>query len=183
MCALGVRWVPSVHLQATPKAAWAICGRKSAAEKFPRTMTPPTTDGVSPLHQIVGNISKRRRITRESHAVRLSPPKSRNWIRRATPALFAPVSRCVRFCREQREQTPVRAVRADLGWFSKACEGRKEKQDKEQASSVTPCSVTSARSAGSYGGFRGVPKWGQNRRGDTTSAVVTPRELTLARKK
>ena len=35
------------------------------------------------------------------------------------------------------------------------------KQDKQQASSVTPCSVTSARSAGSCGGFRGVPKWGQ----------------------
>ena len=29
-------------------------------------MTPPTTDGVSPLHQIVGNISTRRRITRKS---------------------------------------------------------------------------------------------------------------------
>ena len=43
-------------------------------------------------------------------------------------ALFHSVSRCVWFCREQREQTPVRAVRADLGWFSKACEGRKEKQ-------------------------------------------------------
>ena len=28
------------------------------------------------------------------------------------------------------------------------------KRDKEQASSATPCSVTSARSAGSYGGFR-----------------------------
>ena len=36
------------------------------------------------------------------------------------------------------------------------------KQDKEQASSVTPRSVTSARSAGSCGGFRGVPKWGQD---------------------
>ena len=51
------------------------------------------------------------------------------------------------------------------------------KQDKEQASSATPCSVTSARSAGSYGGFRGVPKWGQNRKGDITSAVVTPESL------
>ena len=40
----------------------------------------------------------------------------------------------MRFCREQREQTPVRAVRADLGWFSKACEGRKEKQEKEKGS-------------------------------------------------
>ena len=51
------------------------------------------------------------------------------------------------------------------------------KQDKQQASSVTPCSVTSARSAGSYGSFRGVPKWGQNRRCDITSAVVIPESL------
>ena len=64
-----------------------------------------------------------------------------------------------------------------FGPVSKACEGRKEKQDKEQASNVTPCSVTSARSAGSYGSFRGVPKWGQNRKGDITSAVVTPESL------
>ena len=74
------------------------------------------------------------------------------------------------------------------------------KRDKEQASCATPCSVTSAphtcpqagvseanrpqcgrllgrRCAGSYGGFRGVPKWGQNRRGDITSAVVIPESL------
>ena len=51
------------------------------------------------------------------------------------------------------------------------------KQDKHLASCVTPCSVTSARSAGSYGGFRGVPKWGQNRKGDITSAVVIPESL------
>ena len=51
------------------------------------------------------------------------------------------------------------------------------KQDKEQASSATPCSVTSARSAGSYGGFRGVPKWGQKQKTSITSAVVTPRSL------
>ena len=107
----------------------------------------------------------------------VSTLESENWMRHATPALFAPVSRWVRFCREQREQTPVRAVRADLGWFSKACEGRKEKQDKEQASSVALCSVTSARSAGSCGGFRGIPKWGQNRRGNITSAVVFPESL------
>ena len=92
------------------------------------------------------------------------------------------VSRCVRLCRENREQTPVRAVRADLGWFSKACEGRKEQQDKEQASSVALCSVTSDRSAGSYGSFRGVPKWGQNRRGAITSAVVIPESLLLQEK-
>ena len=65
----------------------------------------------------------------------------------------------------------------DLGWFSKAYEGRKESQDKEQASSVTPCSATSARSAGSCGSFQGVPKWGQNRKGDITSAVVIPESL------
>ena len=56
------------------------------------------------------------------------------------------------------------------------------KQDKHQASCATPCSVTSARSAGSYGGFRGVPKWGQNRRGDITSAVVIPESLQPQRK-
>ena len=48
----------------------------------------------------------------------------------------------------------------DSGRVPKAYEGRKEQQDKEQASSVALCSVTSARSAGSYGDFRGVPKWG-----------------------
>ena len=57
------------------------------------------------------------------------------------------------------------------------CEGRKEKQDKEQASSMALCSVTSARSAGSYGGFQDVPKWGQNRKGDITSAVAFPESI------
>ena len=60
--------------------------------------------------------------------------------------------------------------------------GRKGKQDKEQTSSVALCSVTSARSAGSYGDFRGVPKWGQNRRGAITSAVVIPESLLLQEK-
>ena len=56
------------------------------------------------------------------------------------------------------------------------------KRDKEQASSATLCSVTSARSAGSYGGFRGVPKWGQNQRSDMTSAVVIPESPQPQRK-
>ena len=141
--------------------------------------------------------------------------ESENWMRHTTPTLFGHVGRCVRLCREQREQTPARAVRADLGRFPTTCGGHyrapaeaqrsgfggkrrssemsefspiwggnegygdsdDEKQDKEQASSVTPCSVTSARSAGSYGDFRGVPKWGQNRRGAITSAVVFPESL------
>lgn len=68
------------------------------------------------------------------------------------------------------------------GCFPKARGGRKEQRDKEQASSAAPCSVTSARSAGSYGGVRGVPKWGQNRRGDITFAVVFPESLLLQEK-
>ena len=92
------------------------------------------------------------------------------------------VSRCVRLCRENREQTPARAVRADLGRFPTTRGGRKEQQDKEQASSVALCSVTSARSAGSYGSFRGVPKWGQNQRGDITSTVVIPESLLTQEK-
>ena len=92
------------------------------------------------------------------------------------------VSRCVRLCRENREQTPARAIHADLSEFRSADGGQKVKQDKEQASSVALCSVTSARSAGSYGDFRGVPKWGQNRRGAITSAVVIPESLLLQEK-
>ena len=145
----------------------------------------------------------------------VSTHESENWMRHSTSALFAPVRRCVRFFRKQREQTPTRSIRTDLGRFPTTCGGQYRvpaeaqrsgfggkrrssemsefspicggnegygagddvKQDKEQASSATPCSVTSARSAGSYGGFRGVPKWGQNRRGAITSAAVTPRSL------
>ena len=92
------------------------------------------------------------------------------------------VSRCVRLCRENREQTPARAVRTDLGRFPGADGGRKLRQDKEQASSATLCSVTSARSAGSYGSFRGVPKWGQNQRSNMASAVVIPESLQPQRK-
>lgn len=55
--------------------------------------------------------------------------------------------------------------------------GDDAKQDKQQASSATPCSVTSARSAGSYGSFQGVPKWGQIQRDDITSAVVIPESV------
>ena len=60
--------------------------------------------------------------------------------------------------------------------------GDDAKQDKQQASSATPCSVTSARSAGSYGSFQGVPKWGQIQRDDITSAVVIPESVLLQEK-
>ena len=73
---------------------------------------------------------------------------------------------------------------SEMSEFSPICGGNEGygagddvKRDKEQASSVALCSVTSARSAGSYGSFRGVPKWGQNRRGNITSAVVFPDSL------
>ena len=56
------------------------------------------------------------------------------------------------------------------------------KRDKEQASSVALCSVTSARSAGSYGGFRGVPKWGQKQKTAITFTVVIPESLLPQRK-
>ena len=92
------------------------------------------------------------------------------------------VSRCVRLCRENREQTPARAVRTDLGRFPGADGGRKLRQDKEQASSATLCSVTSARSAGSYGSFQGVPKWGQKQKTTITSAVVIPESPQPQRK-
>ena len=69
-----------------------------------------------------------------------------------------------------------------LGGNERYGAGDDVKQDKHQASNATPCSLTSARSAGSYGSFRGVPKWGQNRRGAITSAVVIP-EILLPQEK
>lgn len=79
-------------------------------------------------------------------------PESENWTRYATPALFGPVSRCVRLWRTLREQTPPRAVRADLDQFPRADEGRKEKQDKRGAAAIGDTPATSARSAGSLRG-------------------------------
>ena len=69
-----------------------------------------------------------------------------------------------------------------LGGNERYGAGDDVKQDKEQASSVTPCSVTSARSAGSYGGFRGVPKWGQKQKTAITFTVVIPESLLPQRK-
>ena len=127
--------------------------------------------------QMVGKCINKTKSNKKKSCRQVSTLENVNWTGHTTPALFGRVSRCVRFCWEQREQTPARPIRADLGRLLRADEGRKSKQDKHQASSVTPCSVTSARSAGSYGSFRGVPKWGQNRRGAITSAVVIPESL------
>lgn len=63
---------------------------------------------------------------------RVIAPKDRH----ATPALFGPVSRCVGLWQTLREQTPARAVRADLGQFPTTCGGRKSKQEKALALSV-----------------------------------------------
>lgn len=62
--------------------------------------------------------------------------ESENWMRHATRPLFGPVSRCVRICREQREQTPARPIRADLGRIRRFLRGRKSKQEKALALSV-----------------------------------------------
>lgn len=147
-------------------------------------------------------------------------PESKNGAKTATPALFGPVSRCVRLCREQREQTPPSSVWADLSRVPTTCGGQYRapaeaqrsgfggkrrssemsefspvlggnegygagddvKRDKGQASSATPCSVTSARSAGSYGVFQGVPKWGQKQKTAITFTVVIPESLLPQRK-
>ena len=80
LCAFCGEWVASVHLQAIFEAVWTVCGRSPAVgKKYLRAITPSTIDGVPPLHQIVGNISTRRRITRKSVD-----------------------------CRERREETPAR---------------------------------------------------------------------------
>ena len=138
-------------------------------------------EGKAP-QQMVGKCINKTKSNKKKPCCQVSTLESENWMRNATHARFGLVSRCVGLCWEQREQTPPSSVWAGLGRFPRTDGGRKSKQDKQQASSVTPCSVTSARSAGSYGGFRGVPKWGQNRRGAITSAVVIPESLQPQRK-
>ena len=139
-------------------------------------------------------------------------PESKNGAKTATPALFGPVSRCVRLCREQREQTPPSSVWADLSRVPTTCGGqyrapaeaqrsgfggkrsRSEmsefspilggnegygagddvKRDKGQASSATPCSFTSARSAGSYGGFGEFQSGVKNRRLPSMMRAIIP---------
>ena len=51
--------------------------------------------------------------------------------------------------------------------------------NKDLAPSVTPSLVASVRSAGSYEGFRGVPRWDQNWKNDINFAVVIPKSLLL----
>ena len=63
---------------------------------------------------------------------------------------------------------------ASLGLISGICGGRKEKQDKGQASKLSLCPVTSARSAGSYGEFPVYQKWGQKHDAGITIGVIFP---------
>ena len=108
-------------------------------------------------------------------------PESKNGAKTATPALFGPVSRCVRFFREQREQTPARAVRADLGRFRRSLRGRKSKLDKEPGSLPRLSPGTSARSADSYGSF-GVLENGVKNSRETKFCGRYPATLTPTRK-
>ena len=81
-------------------------------------------------------------------------PKSGNRTGRATPTLFGRVSGCVHFFGAGWSPSPCKGFEAVFGSCLRLFGGRKSKQDKQLASSVAPCSVTSARSAGSYGVFR-----------------------------
>ena len=41
--------------------------------------------------------------------------ESENWMRHSTSAVFAPVSRCVRLCREQQEQDTAQLCSGGFG--------------------------------------------------------------------
>ena len=60
-----------------------------------------------------------------------------------------------------RVSAPPSGSEPDLGQFHGPYRGRKEKQDKGQASRPPLCPSTSARSAGSSGRFPDGRKWGQ----------------------
>ena len=102
-------------------------------------------------------------------------PKGRE---KKKPPMFGPMSRCVpSFGRGQQPCTPD-----GLGLVSGICGGRKKKQDKGQASKPPLCPVTSARSAGSYGGFSGDRKWGQKQTAGISFRVTFPESLETRRK-
>ena len=128
---------------------------------------------------MVGKCINKTKSNKKKPCCQVSTLESENWMRNATHARFGLVSRCVGLCWEQREQTPPSSVWAGLGRFPRTDGGRKSKQDKHQASSVTPCSVTSARSAGSYGSFQGVPKWGQKQK--LKKAIADSQRLDMNR--
>ena len=61
-------------------------------------------------------------------------------------------------------------------------EGRKKKQDKSRGRRWLLRPVTSARSAGSYGGFSGDRKWGQKQTAGISFRVTFPESLETRRK-
>ena len=77
---------------------------------------------------MVGKCMNKTKSNKKKSCRQVITSQSENWTRHATPALFGPVSRCVRLFREQREQTPPSSVWADLGRFPTTCGGRKSKQ-------------------------------------------------------
>jgi len=92
-----------------------------------------------------------------------------------------------------RIPTPPKVSRPDFGRCSRECGegilvfrplfgGRKEKQDKGRGRRWRLRSITSARSAGSYGQFPVYQKWGQNPGSAVISGVTIP-ELILPQQK
>lgn len=84
----------------------------------------------------------------------IPPKKSENWLRHATPALVAPVSRCVRFFGAGWSPSPCKGFEAVFGSCLRLFGGRKSKLDKELGSLPQLSPGTSARSAGSFKGPR-----------------------------
>ena len=91
-------------------------------------------------------------------------PQSGNRTRHATPALFAPVSRCVRFFGAGCSPSPCKGFDAVFGSFFRLFGGRKSKLDKDLGSPPRLRQATSARSAGSFKEPRSSQKWGQKQR-------------------
>ena len=78
---------------------------------------------------------------------------------------------------EEASPVPIWSWRPNLARFRRKSRGRKKKQDKRRGSQAPPVGSTSARSAGSCGGFCGDWKWGQNPGSDIISAVTIPESL------
>ncbi|ERK68329.1 hypothetical protein HMPREF1546_00115 [Oscillibacter sp. KLE 1745] len=99
------------------------------------------------------------------------------------------MGRCVPRLREGQSPCPSRRVSGRCGPvvggvaaqgfrpFWSGTEGRKKKQDKRRGRQWRLRPVTTARSAGSYGGFAVYQKWGQKQAAGITLAVTIPKPL------
>ena len=77
---------------------------------------------------MVGKCMNKTKSNKTKSCRQVSALESENWMRHATPALFVPVSRCVRFFGARWRPSPCKGFEAVFGSFLRLFGGQKDKQ-------------------------------------------------------